>query len=65
VNRSFTSARDAALALLNSGAPINRRAGGFLGQLAVDPNRPTEEQGAWLAKLLDAAGLPPFAGGGE
>lgn len=33
----FTSQRDAALGLLNKSDRLTRRAGSFLGQLAVDP----------------------------
>ncbi|WP_201030925.1 MULTISPECIES: hypothetical protein [unclassified Sphingobium] len=52
----------AALALLNSGERLTRKAGSFLGQLAVDPTPMTTAQAEWLAKLLDRAGLPPVAG---
>ena len=60
----FCNHRDAALALLNGNHPLRRNAGGFLGQLAVDPSPMTEPQTTWLAKLLDRADLPALAVGG-
>lgn len=54
----FSNHRDAALALLNSGARLTRKAGQFLGQLAVDFSPMTEAQADWLAKLLDKHSLP-------
>lgn len=62
--RPFSDHRAAALALLNGTSRRSRRAGQFLGQLAVDPTPMSEAQADWLAKLLDRAGLPPLAGGG-
>lgn len=56
--------RQAALALLNSRHRLSRKAGGFLGQLAVDPSPISRAQTDWLAILLDKAGLPPLAEGG-
>ncbi|HWV12581.1 MAG TPA: hypothetical protein VN110_04735 [Sphingobium sp.] len=52
----------AALALLNRGERLTRKAGSFLGQLVVDPTPMTDAQASWLATLLDRAGLPPVAG---
>ena len=63
-DRPFTNHRDAALALLNGNYRLSRKAGQFLGQLAVDPSPMSEAQADWLAKLLDRAGLPPLAEGG-
>jgi hypothetical protein len=60
----FDNQRDAALALLNSGERITRKAGSFCGQLAVDPTPMTEAQRSWLDTLLSRAGLPPLADGG-
>ncbi len=60
----FPDHRQAALALLNSNNQISRKAGQFLGQIAVDPVPLSEAQADWLAKLLDRAGLPPMAEGG-
>jgi hypothetical protein len=57
----FRTPRDAVLALLNSGAPLTRKAGSFCGQTAVDPAPLTPAQSSWLATLLDRAGLPPLA----
>ena len=56
--------RQAALALLNGSYRLSRKAGGFLGQLAVDPSPISKAQTNWLAILLDKAGLPPLAEGG-
>ena len=62
--RPFPDHRAAALALLNSDHRFSRKAGQFLGQLAVDSMPMSEAQADWLAKLLDRAGLPPMAEGG-
>ena len=64
-DKPFTDHRQAALALLNGDHKLSRKAGQFLGQLAVDPSPMSEAQADWLAKLLDRAGLPPLAGGGD
>ena len=61
--QSFPDHRLAALALLNGNHRLSRKAGQFLGQLAVDPSPTTEAQAAWLAKLLERADLPPMAEG--
>ena len=61
---AFPDHRQAALALLTSTSRLSRKAGQFLGQLAVDPSPMSEAQADWLAKLLDRAGLPPLAEGG-
>jgi len=60
----FSDHRAAALALLNGKHRLSRKAGQFLGQLAVDSTSMSEAQADWLAKLLHRAGLPPMAGGG-
>lgn len=62
--RPFSDHRAAALALLNGTSRLSRKAGQFLGQLAVDSSPMSEAQADWLAKLLDRAGLPPMAEGG-
>ena len=49
--------RQAALALLNGNFPLTRKAGQFLGQMAVDQSPLSEAQQAWLEKLLDKNGL--------
>lgn len=56
----FKNHRSAALALLNGNSRLTRKAGSFLGQLAVDPMPMTEAQADWLSTLLDRAGLPPL-----
>lgn len=63
-DRTFNNHRDAALALLNGNHRLSRKAGQFLGQIAVDPSPMSEAQADWLANLLDRAGLPPLAEGG-
>lgn len=60
----FPDHRAAALSLLNGTSRLSRKAGQFLGQLAVDPSPMSEAQADWLSKLLDRAGLPPLAEGG-
>lgn len=63
-DRPFPDNRRAALALLNGDYRLSRKAGQFLGQLAVDPSPMSERQADWLAKLLERAGLPPLVEGG-
>lgn len=63
-DRPFPDQRQAALALLNGSSRLSRKAGQFLGQLAVDSTPMSEAQADWLAKLLNRAGLPPMAEGG-
>lgn len=53
----------AALALLNAGGRLTRKAGSFLGQCVVDPAPLTEAQHDWISTLLERAGLPPLEGG--
>lgn len=60
----FATQRAAALALLSGDHRLTRKAGQFLGQLAVDPLPMSVAQADWLAKLLSKAGLPPLAEGG-
>jgi hypothetical protein len=59
----FQTHRDAALALLNLGERLTRKAGSFLGQCVVDPAPLSLAQMDWLATLLERAGLPPLEGG--
>lgn len=61
----FPNHRVAALALLNSDVRLTRKAGQFLGQLAVDATPLSEAQADWLDKLLERADLPPLARGGQ
>jgi hypothetical protein len=61
----FPSARAAALALLNQGGTLTRKAGSFLGQTCVDSTPLTDRQRDWLATLLERASLPPLAIGGD
>lgn len=63
-DRPFPNHRAAALALLNGGHKLSRKAGQFLGQIAVDSSPLSELQDGWLATLLERAGLPPLAPGG-
>ena len=60
----FIHHRAAALALLNSGMALSRKAGSFLGQLVADTTPMTAAQRDWLAKLLERASLPPLVEGG-
>jgi hypothetical protein len=60
----FSNQRQAALALLNGTYRLTRKAGQFLGQIAVDPSPMSEKQAGWLAKLLERNRLPPLAAGG-
>ncbi len=53
--------RQAALALLNGDHRLTRKAGQFLGQLAVDSSPMSKAQTDWLAKLLDKHGLLSLA----
>ena len=59
----FRTHHAAALALLSKAAPLTRRSGAFLGQLAVDPTPMTPAQAEWLGKLLSRADLPPLVEG--
>lgn len=63
-DRPFPDHRAAALALLSGGYRLSRKAGQFLGQLAVDSSPMSRAQADWLHNLLDRAELPPLADGG-
>ena len=63
--RPFADQRSAALALLNGRSRLSRKAGSFCGQCAVDPTPLSEAQHNWLQTLLERAGLPPLANGGD
>ncbi|MEZ5748707.1 MAG: hypothetical protein R3D83_02105 [Caenibius sp.] len=55
----FLHARDAALALLNDATQrLSRKAGSFLGQVAVDDTPLSPKQRDWLDTLLERAGSP-------
>lgn len=44
-------------------APLSRKGGSFVGQLAVDPpSALTASQADWLNKLVERAGLPSMGG---
>ena len=58
--RPFPNHREAALALLTGCDRLSRKAGQFLGQLAVDPSPMSKAQADWVAKLLERASLPPL-----
>lgn len=60
----YPSQKHAALALLSGDYRLTRKAGQFLGQLAVDPTPMSEAQADWLAKLLERNGLPSLPKGG-
>lgn len=57
----FTNHRDAAMAVITSGAALRPKEGQFLGGIAFDLNPLTEKQDGWLRILLDRHGLPPLA----
>jgi len=63
-DRPYPDHRRAALALLNGNHRLSRKAGQFLGQLAVDPLPMSDRQRDWLAKLLAKHDLPALAEGG-
>lgn len=56
---AFTSHKAACLALLNSGADLNRKTGQFLGGSMFDEAL-SEKQAKWLSDLLRKHELPPF-----
>lgn len=53
--------RAVALAILNSATPLSRKAGSFLGQVAVDPTPLSVAQRDWLNKLEARAGMNNIA----
>lgn len=59
----FRNHREAALALLHANQKLTRKAGQFLGQIAVDDTPMTSAQSEWLAKLLERSGLPSLKEG--
>lgn len=52
--------RQAALTLLNGDYRLTRKAGQFLGQLAVDATPMSDAQAAWLNSLLVKRNLTPL-----
>ncbi|MXO74855.1 hypothetical protein GRI40_06425 [Altererythrobacter aerius] len=54
---TFPERRALALALLTKGEGLTRKAGQFLGQIAVDPFDLTDKQQDWLLALSERAGL--------
>jgi hypothetical protein len=54
----FGDHREAAMAVITSGAQLRPKEGQFLGGMAFDLNPPTEKQLNWLLILLDRHGLP-------
>lgn len=65
MSEAFKNHRAAALAAINSGAPLSVREGQFLGSTAFNPNPLTERQERWLLALLKRLGLPTYEDGGE
>ncbi|WP_197465587.1 hypothetical protein [Erythrobacter sp. HI0063] len=49
--------RIAALAILNSGVRLTRRAGSFAGECVADPRPLTEKQAHWFSQLAEQAGV--------
>jgi hypothetical protein len=62
---SFPTVKEAALALLNSDAPLKQKQGQFAGGMAFAEYDPTPKQLKWLSDLLSKHGLPPLADGVE
>jgi len=58
----FIDHREAAMAVLTSGAALRPKEGQFLGGVAFDANPLTDKQANWLHILLERHGLPPIAG---
>lgn len=54
---NFEQQRQDALAILNSGDKLTRKAGSFLGQCAVDASPLTDKQISWFETLAERAGL--------
>ena len=61
----FDGPRAAALALLNGSENWSPKTARFLGQMAAIQWPLTFRQRNWLEGLLEEAGLPPLAEGGE
>lgn len=57
----FTTHREAAMAVITSGAALRPKEGQFLGGIAFDLNPLTEKQDEWLRILLERHSLPPLA----
>lgn len=57
----FTSHKDAAMAILTSGAPLKPKEGQFCGGLAFTDPPLTEKQHHWLTILLRRHNLPEIA----
>lgn len=55
---SHEQVRSAALTLLTHNQHLTRKAGQFLGQIAVDRTPLTPSQADWLDKLLGRIGMP-------
>ncbi len=57
----FVNHREAAMAVITSGAALRPKEGQFLGGIAFDLNPLTEKQDEWLRILLEKHGLPSLA----
>lgn len=60
----FANHREAAMAVIVSGANLRPKKGQFLGGIAFDLNPLTEKQDEWLRILLERHSLPPLANRG-
>ncbi|MDB5725788.1 MAG: hypothetical protein JWQ16_2542 [Novosphingobium sp.] len=58
----FRNHREAAMALLTSGAPLSRKEGQFAGGCAFDDGTLSEKQLRWMDILLDRYGVEPDTG---
>lgn len=56
----FPNHREAAMAVITSGAALRPKEGQFLGGIAFDLNPLTDKQDEWLRILLERHGLPPL-----
>ncbi len=63
IGHPYAHHRPAALALLAQRPTLSRKEAGFLGHVCVAPAL-TENQNAWLGKLLAREALPPLIAGG-
>ncbi len=54
---AFDEQRNAALQILQCESRLTRKAGSFLGQLAVDASPMTEKQLLWFGQLAERAGV--------
>ncbi len=59
---NFAERKAAALQVLSTCSQINRKSGGFLGNLVADPTPLSEKQLRWMIQLCQRAGVNVEAG---